>query len=77
MESNKKINSKNAIDITTKHIIYLIFYKRKTKKLLNKILEIIKIILETIVSVKKNRNFKRIRKLPLTKWSSIGNRFKL
>ena len=56
-------------------LLYIILYKKKTKKMINNIISMIKILLNTITTIKKNKNFNRVRKLPSTKWNKNGNRF--
>ncbi len=42
---DKKVNSKNACDLTIKKLLYLLMYKRKTKIIMKSLYEIIEIIL--------------------------------
>ncbi len=74
--NDKKVNGKNACDITIKKLLYLLMYKKKTKIIMKSIIEIIEIILDVIVTAKRGRNFKRIRKMPTPKWYHGGVRFK-
>ena len=72
---NYKINKKNSIKLTINNLLYYFLYKKKTKKILNKIMHILNIIKKTISKIVQNRKFKRIRKLPSSKWNIIGNKF--
>ncbi len=74
--NDKKVNGKNACDLTIKKLLYLLMYKRKTKIIMKSIVEIIEIILDVIVTAKCGRNFKRMRKMPAPKWYHGGVRFK-
>ncbi len=73
---DRKVNGKNTCDLTIKKLLYLLIYKKKTKIIMQSITEIIEIILNVIIIGMKGRNFKRIRKMPLSKWYHGGVRFK-
>lgn len=65
---NKKINRKNSINLVSNKLLYLMFYKKITKKIRNKIQHIITTIKGTTIMIKKGRNFTRLRKRPVADW---------
>ncbi len=67
-DNKNKINKKNSIYMFTNNILYLLFYKKSTKKIKTKILKLMNIIKETIVCIQNNRHYSRIRKFPASKW---------
>ena len=67
-DNKNKINKKNSIYMFTNNILYLLFYKKSTKKIKTKILKLMNIIKETIVCIQNNRHYSRIRKSPASKW---------
>lgn len=71
-----KINTTNNLDLTVHRLLYLLFYKRKTKKVLLLMYEIIEIIHNTLVKIVKDRSYKRATKKPSTKFNMNGNRYK-
>ena len=73
---NEKVNSKNAISLFYDKLLQLFLYGKKTKEAINKICDIIGVIIETVELIRKNRNYKRIRILPSTKWNCYGIRYK-
>lgn len=75
IKNKHKINKKNSLDQIVDRILYIFFYKKLTKKIMNKIIHILNIIKDTIVAIRKNRKFKRIRKKPTSKWCCYGNQF--
>ncbi len=74
--NDKKVNDKNACDLTIKKLLYLLMYKRKTKIIMRSIILIIEIILDVIETAQRGRNFERIRKMPTPKSYHGGVRFK-
>lgn len=61
---NITIDHKNSIKITRKILFIILFNGNKIKKIINNL----QIIISTKVSNKKNRNFKRIRKRPVSQF---------
>ena len=74
-KKNKKINTKNTIDILVKKLLYLMLYKNKTKKMINMLTDIIDILYTVTTKIVKNRSCPRRRVSPSTKWNANGNRY--
>jgi hypothetical protein len=76
VKENYKINTTNMLNVTINYLFYLFLYKKSTEATILKIFKIMNIAKETIVFIKLNRFYYRIRKRPSTKWCILGNRFK-
>lgn len=68
---NKKYkkNKKNNLYIITHNLLYKLFYKKLTKKLIIKINKLFEIIKNVVVAIQFNRHYKRIKKKPSSKWN--------
>ena len=73
----KKVNTKNVLDLVVNKLLFLILYKKFSKKIVNKIKNLIDIIKEILTDIVNGRKFARIRKKPNSKWSKYGNAFKI
>jgi hypothetical protein len=72
---NYKINTKHCLDIVRTKIIYLLLYKRSTKKLIDVFNKCIESVYTTLVKIIENRNYNRIRIKPATRWCNRGSRY--
>lgn len=71
----KKTNTKNVIEILHSNLLHLIIYEKMTQCTLDKLFTIMSIVLFVTELVRKNRNYRRVRVSPSTKWNVHGNRY--
>jgi hypothetical protein len=67
-KNNYKINRKNCLKIVINDILFYLLYLKHTKKNINELLRICKIIQEDIILIQLNRHFIRKRIKPDSKW---------
>jgi hypothetical protein len=72
-----KINTAAHLNIIINNILFLLFYKKATKKNINEILRFLNISKETLILIRPNRFHKRIRMKPTSKWCQYGNKYKM
>ncbi len=65
---NYMYNKKNSLYICLNKLMYILFYKKFTKKTIEKILKLTNIIKDSLVNIQNNRKYSRIRKRPASKW---------
>jgi hypothetical protein len=73
-KDNYKINGKNCLEILVTDLLFFLLYKKKTKKMINLLLDRINDISLTLITCRKNRSFERKRITPSTKWNINGNK---
>lgn len=71
-----KINKKNSTYLSINEILYLLLYKKMTKKIINRIIKLLDIIKTTFIYVQEGRHYSRIRKKPASKWCMNAIKFK-
>lgn len=67
-----KINTNNCLNLTNTTLLPLLFYKRNEKSTIETVKSTFNTITKTLVCIKKNRHYKRIRKRPMGKWRNSG-----
>lgn len=72
---NKKINSKNCLEILYSKLLRMLFYGGTGEHNYKEICRIIGIIYKTVTEIVKNRHYSRKRLKPSTKWNRYGNRY--
>ena len=72
---NYNINVTSLLKILINKILYLFLYKNSTSKNIDEIIRIFDIIKESLIYVRTDRHYKRIRYKPSTKWNINGNRY--
>lgn len=74
---NFKINTASHLNIVINNILYLLIYKKATKNIIDKILNMLDILKNTTTYIKKDRDYDRIKKKPSSKWCQYGNKYKM
>jgi hypothetical protein len=77
VNSKYKINTSNHLYLTVNEVLFLLLYKTSSNATINEILRILNIAKEELVRIQKNRHYKRVRKMPSSKWSQYGNKYKM
>ena len=73
MYKNQKINRTKLIKNIANDFLYYIFYKKLTKKYLNKIYNLLFDLINDTILIEDNRFELRKRKLPITEYQNNGN----
>ena len=72
---NTKINTSNMLYVVINELLYLMLYKNNNSNNIKEIMRILNIAKNVLVAIRPDRNFKRIRCKPSTKWNEFGNRY--
>lgn len=75
IKESYSINVTSLLNMIINDLLYLILYKNNTINNTNEIIRIFNIMKESLVYVRPNRHYKRIRYKPSTKWNIHGNRY--
>lgn len=75
VNKNRKINTKNTIELLYTDLLKIMLYKNMTKENLSTIYNIIGVMAITTELIRNNRYHKRLRISPSTKWNVNGNRY--